>query len=114
MIALTYTLYLTLSVIIVLYVGNFCYQNGKKYILHYFSSNVVFGNSINKTLRIAYYCLNIGLSVWNLQSLKNINSFEQSIVEISTRFSLILLIIGILHFTNILTIYFIYKHFKNN
>ena len=110
---ITYICFLLISSFIVIYVGNFCYKNGKVYILSYFPNEINFGNGINKLLRIAYYLLNIGLAIWSLHSIKNIGSSTEMILEISSRLSYILLIIASLHFINIYTVYFIYKHFKN-
>tara|TARA_R110002049_G_scaffold70344_2_gene181741 strand:+ start:368 stop:712 length:345 start_codon:yes stop_codon:yes gene_type:complete len=110
---ITYIFYIVLSSLIVVYVGNFCYQNGKIYILNYFPNDINFGNGINKLLRIAYYLLNIGLAVWSLNSMKEIQTSTAMILEITRRLSYILLIIGSLHFINIYTVYLIHKHFKN-
>ena len=110
---LTYILYVLLSSTIVILVGNWCYKNGKIYILSYFSNDLNFGNGINKLLRIAYYLLNLGLSVWSLHSMREINNGVEVIIEISNRLSFILLIIATLHLINIYTVYLIHKHFKN-
>lgn len=110
---ITYIVYIVISSIIVIYVGNFCYKNGKIYILSYFPNDVNFGNGINRLLRVAYYLLNIGLAIWTLNSVKNIENIEQVILELSNRLSFILLVIGVLHFINIYTVYLIQKHFKN-
>ena len=110
---LTYILYVLLSSTIVILVGNWCYKNGKIYILSYFSNDLNFGNGINKLLRIAYYLLNLGLSVWSLHSMREISNGVEVIIEISNRLSFILLIIATLHFINIYTVYLIHKHFKN-
>lgn len=109
----TYIFYILISSFIVIYVGNFCYKNGKVYILSYFPNDINFGNGINKLLRIAYYLLNIGLAIYSLNSIKNISDRVEAISEISQRLSFILLIIGILHFINIYTVYTIHRHFKN-
>ncbi len=109
----TYIFYILISSLIVIYVGNFCYKNGKVYILSYFPNDINFGNGINKLLRIAYYLLNIGLAIYSLNSIKNISDRVEAISEISQRLSFILLIIGILHFINIYTVYIIHRHFKN-
>ena len=109
---ITYILYILLSSSIVIYVGNFCYKNGKVYILSYFPNDINFGNGINKLLRTAYYLLNIGLAIWSLHSLREINTSIELILEICSRLSYILLIIAALHFINIYTVYLIYKNYK--
>lgn len=108
-----YILYILLSSSIVILVGNWCYKNGKVYILNYFPDDINFGNGINKLLRIAYYLLNLGLAIWSLHSMREIENSVEVILEISTRLSFILLIIASLHFINIYTVYLIHKHFKN-
>ncbi|WP_397445534.1 hypothetical protein [Polaribacter sp. R77954] len=110
---ITYIAYILISILIVIYVGNVCYKNGKVYILSYFPNDINFGNGINKLLRIAYYLLNIGLAIWTLNSIKNIKNIVTAILEISQRLSFILLIIATLHFINIYTVYIIHKHLKN-
>jgi hypothetical protein len=108
----SYILYLLISSGIVLWVGNFCYQNGKLFIANYFPNHRDIGNRINRLLRIAYYLLNIGLAVFCLYSIKNIETLEMMMVELSRMLGFILLVIGVLHFNNILLISLLHKHFK--
>ena len=109
---LTYISYILLSSSIVILVGNWCYKNGKTYILSYFPNDLNFGNGINKLLRTAYYLLNIGLAIWSLHSMREITTSVDVILEISYRLSYILLIIATLHFSNIYMVYLIHKHLK--
>lgn len=111
--SITYIVYFLMASITIIYVGNACYKNGKVYILNYFPNDVRFGNGINNLLRIAYYFLNIGLVIWTLHSLRNIDSMEGAIVEISMRLGYILLIIAQLHIINMTIIYLIHKS-RNN
>ena len=108
----TYILYLSISTIVILYVGNLCYNNGKVYLSSYFPKHLSLGERINRLLRLAYYLLNIGLTVFCLYSIKNIENIEMMFIEISTMIGFILLVIGILHFNNILMIYLLHKHYK--
>lgn len=108
----TYIIYVLLSILIVIKVGNECYSNGKIYILNYFPKDVNFGNGINKLLRTAYYLLNIGLVIWSLNSMKEITASTDVIKEITNRLSYVFLIVGPLHFINIYTVYLIHKHLK--
>ena len=67
---------------------------------------------MNRLLRIAYYLLNIGLTVFCLYSIDQVENFEMMIAELSTLIGMILLIIGVLHFNNIILIALLHKHFK--
>ncbi|WP_157811859.1 hypothetical protein [Tenacibaculum sp. SZ-18] len=50
----TYITYVLLSGFVIIYVGNACYQNGKIYIINFFSNDMNFATGINKILRTAY------------------------------------------------------------
>jgi len=113
MIYSSYIVYLALTSIIVLWVGNLCYQNGKVYISNYFPNHLDVGYRINKLLRIAYYFLNIGLTFYCLYTNKNIENYQMMIAEVSEMIGFILLVIGVLHFNNIIMISLLHKHFKN-
>ena len=110
---ITYIIYIFIASSMIIYVGNTCYENGKVYITYYFSKDKKFANSINDTLRIAYYFLNLGLVVWTLNSLKNIYSYKILIEEVANRLGVIITIIAVLHVFNLITIYITNKHFKN-
>uniref|UniRef100_A0AB33KUM8 Uncharacterized protein n=1 Tax=Tenacibaculum sp. Pbs-1 TaxID=3238748 RepID=A0AB33KUM8_9FLAO len=112
MILLTYISYLTFSIAVVFYVGSLCFQNGKIYTQNYFPNDLSTGNAINNTLLTAYYCLNIGLAIWSLNSINEIEGINTLLVELCLRFSFILLVIGILHFSNIYMVHLIHKHLK--
>lgn len=109
---ITYIIYVLLSILIVIKVGNECYSNGKIYILSYFPNDIGFGNGVNKLLRTAYYLLNIGLVIWSLNTMKEIITSTDIIKEIINRLSYVFLIIGCLHYINIYTVYLIHKHLK--
>lgn len=113
MIYLGYIIYLILSSSIVLWVGNACYKNGKVFISNYFIDQHETGYRINRLLRIAYYLLNIGLTFFCLYSIDNVQNLESMITEVSQLIGIILLIIGGLHFNNIIIISLLHKYFKN-
>ena len=68
--------------------------------------------SCEEIITYAYYLLNIGLAVFCLYSLKDIRSISMLISELSSMLGLILLIIGVLHFNNIVLIALLHKYFK--
>ncbi len=108
----TYIFYVVLSSSLIIWIGNICHANGKIFILNYFSKHVDIGNRINNLLRIAYYLLNIGLTIFCLYSIRNISSVEMIITEVCRMLGFIMLTIGILHFNNIILITLFHKHFK--
>ena len=110
---LTYIIYTLISSTVIIYIGNACYTNGKIYISNYFYNDEKFANSINITLRTAYYLLNIGMVVWSLSTFKIIPNYETLVIEIASRLSFMFFSIALLHNINLITIYKLHKHFKN-
>lgn len=110
---ITHIVYLLISSIVIIHIGNTCYRNGEVYICNYFPSQKDFSNRINRLLRVAYYLLNIGLAVFCLYNTQDVQAIPKMISELSEMIGFILLVIGVLHFGNIITIYLLYKHFKN-
>lgn len=109
----TYLTYILLSGFVIIYVGNACYQNGKVYINNFFPNDVNFATGINKILRTAYYLMNLGIVIFTLNSINNIETILQLIDEITSRLSFVLLLIGFLHGINLFTIYISHTYFKN-
>ena len=103
-----YIIYLSISSCIVLHVGHQCFKHGSVYISYVFPKQIEFANRINKLLLLAYYLLNIGLSVYNLNQLKKIHNISDGIVELCLKLSTILLILAVLHCINISSIYLYY------
>ncbi len=112
MTSIVYIVYLLLSFIVVLYIGNECYQNGKIYINNYFPKNKILANAINNTLLISYYCLNLGLSIWNLSMIDEVFTIEDIISQTALKLSTVILIVAILHHFNVYTIFKIHQYFK--
>ncbi|WP_083629452.1 hypothetical protein [Tenacibaculum agarivorans] len=109
----TYITYIIISGVTIIYVGNECYQNGKIYIENFFPNDLKFANGINNVLRTAYYILNLGIVIFTLNSINNIENLQQLIEEITSRLSFIVLLIAFLHGINLITIYISHTHFKN-
>jgi hypothetical protein len=107
-IVVNYLLYLILTSLIVVYLGWLCYRSGIVFTRALSKGGISIGDSINKQLLIAYYCLNIGFVFFNLQesfhSTEVLHLFIQTITKIGKN----ILLIGVMHLINTLGIYFYY------
>lgn len=112
MIIVNYILYLSITCVVVLRVGNLCFHHGKVYISNYFPKHEDLGHRLNTLLRIAYYLLNLGLTVFCLYTIKDLEQPAKMIAQVSEMIGIILLILGVLHFNNILLIFLLHKHLK--
>ncbi|MFI2741969.1 hypothetical protein ACG2LH_04455 [Zhouia sp. PK063] len=101
---LAYFLYFIITTVIIIYIGFLCFQNGNTYIEHLLPQHLNLALKINQILLLSYYLLNIGYCATTLIGWKTIISITQLLEVISYKMALILIIIGVLHYLNILVI----------
>lgn len=100
----SYIIFLTVSSYITIDVGRRCFQAGKSY-LEYLLHDQEMCLTINRILLGCYYLLNLGYIAVNLAFWDRVNSMEEIIAITSVRIGYIALILCILHYMNILTLY---------
>lgn len=110
---LSYMIYVVLLVPTVLFVGLFCYSNGKVFILHFAKDDLQISNQVNYLLLVGYYLLVIGLVIFRLAYWNHISTFSELIQEVCQSIGGMLLVIGGLHFFNLLSIQFYFNTFKS-
>ncbi|MDB4728444.1 hypothetical protein OAF63_06600, partial [Saprospiraceae bacterium] len=106
-----YLIYGISTVFTIVYVGKILHQNGRHYILRIFI-DTEFGDYINNALLTAYYLFNIGYVFVTLHSWETILNQVELIEMIGQKTGIILLMLGGLHFINILALQII-AQFKN-
>ena len=95
-----YLIYIPLTMFITIYVGKQCHMHGLIYVKSAFSNDDL-ANSVNNLLLIGYYLVNIGYAIMGIQSWEYITSAHQLISDISLHLGSIILILALLHYTNI-------------
>lgn len=106
---ISYLLFLSISFYITVEVGKRCYRAGAVY-LEYLLHNADFCPTINRILMGCYYLINLGCIAISLNSWEKIISFEQVLAITAIRIGNIMLILCILHYLNIFTLYFLRKN----
>ena len=99
---ISYFIYFLISTLIIIKVGNICFKNGKIFVLALIPNHEEICLRTNQILLLAYYLLNIGYCAITINYWTFIVSFSQMIQVIASKTAIILLIIGILHYKNIL------------
>ncbi|KFF19132.1 hypothetical protein [Chryseobacterium sp. JM1] len=102
----SYIIFLTVSSYITIDVGRRCFQTGKVY-LEYLIHDSVMCLTINRILLGCYYLLNLGYIAVNLAFWDRVSSLEEVIAVTAIRIGYIALILCVLHFMNIFTLYFL-------
>lgn len=101
---ISYIIFLTVSSYITIDVGRRCFQAGKSY-LEYLLHDQEMCLTINRILLGCYYLLNLGYIAVNLAFWDRVNSMEEIIAVTVVRIGYIALILCVLHYMNIFTLY---------
>ncbi len=98
---LSYSIYLTITAIIIFVVGQILYRNGNVFVSQLVPYHEDLCKKVNKNLLLGYYLLNLGYCAITILSWEKIETLNQLVGIIAYKTSIILFIIGILHYLNI-------------
>jgi len=104
MIEITYLSYLFISIAMTIWVARTLSKNGLVFLVDSFNGNQRLAESINHLLIVGFYLLNIGYILLALKTNKDINSLRVGIEFLSQQVGIVLLVLGVLHFFNVLVI----------
>ena len=102
---LTYLLYLTISIGLTIWVGRTLFTNGRAFLLDIFRGNVQLADSVNKLLLVGFYLVNVGYVSLSMYIGMDILSMEHLMEKLSYKLGMILLVLGAMHFTNLVILY---------
>lgn len=114
---ITYAAYTLITLLLTMWVGRALYTNGRIFLMDIFEKDEELVNSLNKLLLIGFYLINFGYVLRNLIIRKNIESIAESIESLSMKIGLIIVILGCMHFFNLLVLFYFRsraKKEKNN
>ncbi len=101
---LSYSIYLSITAIIIIVVGQILYKNGNVFVTQLIPNHEELCKKVNTNLLLGYYLLNLGYCAITILSWEKIETANQLIGIIAYKTSIILFIIGILHYVNIFMI----------
>lgn len=111
---LTYLIFLTIIIYLIVVVGKICYRNGNIFVMELLHGHHELCIRINKILLTAYYLVNIGYAVRTLSDWETVNSFSGLIETIAHKTAFIVAILAILHYFNIFLLTKYVKKLINN
>lgn len=106
---LFYSIYIVLTTLLIIYVANYLFRNGKSFLLSAFKGNEKVANSINNLLKMGFYLVNIGYALVSIRYEYNLNNSAQLIEALAVKIGTIVLILGAMHFFNMYILYLIGK-----
>jgi len=103
-IEISYIVYLVISIAMTIWVARTLSKNGLIFLIDSFSGNKELADSINHLLVVRFYLINFGYILLALRSEKTLETMRQAIEFLSSQVGFVLVILGLLHFLNILVI----------
>lgn len=97
----TYFIYLTISIILSVWVAKTLFRNGRVFLLETFDGNVEMADSVNRLLVVGFCLLNFGFVALFLSFGEEPATVTEMIQYISTKIGVVLMVLGVAHFINI-------------
>jgi hypothetical protein len=98
----TYVAYLSLSLGFTVWVARTLFKNGRVFLVDAFLGNEKLADSVNHLLVVGFYLINIGYVSLALKYGNKPRDLQQVFELLSTKIGLVLLILGSMHFLNLL------------
>ncbi len=98
----TYVIYLAVSVALTVWVARTLHKNGRVFLIDNFLGNEQLADSVNHLLVVGFYLINIGFVSLFLKYGDKANDTQQAIECLSTKTGIVLVVLGVMHFFNLL------------
>lgn len=99
--ALTYIVYLLISIRLTIWVGRTLFENGRIFLVDTFQGNEPLADNVNHLLLVGFYLINAGYVTLALKYGAKPIDLTTSIEFTSTKIGLVLLVLGTMHFLNL-------------
>jgi hypothetical protein len=101
-VAACYFIYLVISVALTVWVARTLHKNGRVFLVDAFHGNAELADSVNHLLVVGFYLINIGYIALALGTKAPLFTLREAIELESVKIGVVLLILGGMHFFNIL------------
>ena len=97
----TYVLYLTISVMLTVWVGRTLHKNGRIFLVDAFSGNEPLADSVNHLLVVGFYLVNSGFVALAIKLGLRPDDVAALFETVSIKVGTVLLVLGAMHFFNL-------------
>jgi len=98
----TYITYLAISVALTIWVARTLHKNGRIFLVDSFLGNEKLADSVNHLLVVGFYLINVGYVTLALKYGVAAVDAREALESLSTKVGLVLLVLGFMHFFNLL------------
>ena len=109
-IVVTYLSYICVSVALTVWVAQTLHKNGRIFLVDVFQGNEALADSVNHLLVVGFYLINFGYVTLALKIGYQVESAQEGIEALSWKVGLVLLVLGAMHFFNLLVFTRIRRH----
>jgi hypothetical protein len=107
-----YVIYLTASIMLTVWVGNTLFRNGRPFLVSVFLEPGL-ADSVNRLLVVGFYLINLGAAALLINAGGAPATFADMVQETVTRLGVVLLVVGSMHFFNLLVFHIIRRPLRN-
>src|SRR5919202_4965956 len=110
LVVVTYVLYLAISIGLTVWVAQTLHKNGRVFLVEVFHGNEALADSVNHLLVVGFYLINFGYATLALKIGYAVESARDGIEALSWKVGLVLLVLGAMHFFNLIVFARIRRH----
>ena len=96
--------YLALAATITVLTGRTLHRHGRAFLVDVFRGDETTADAVNNLLLVGYYLVNLGIAGWGVLCGGPSVNLQQSIEVMSLRLGVMLLILGTMHFGNVIVL----------
>lgn len=98
---LTYSLYVTISVLLTIWVARTLHSNGRIFLVSSFHGNEPLADSVNHLLVVGFYLVNLGFVCLYLKLAITVENGQEVFEGLAGKLGVVLLVLGVMHFLNL-------------
>jgi hypothetical protein len=106
----TYAAYVTLSLLLTVWVARTLHHNGRVFLVDAFGGNEPLADSVNHLLVVGFYLVNIGYITLTLKYANEIETARVGVEVLSAKVGAVLVALGLMHFFNL----FLFHRLRRN
>jgi len=99
---ITYGAYIVISILLTVWVARTLHKNGRVFLIEVFGGDEGLADSVNHLLVVGFYLINFGYVTLALRIVEEIGNAQEGIEALSYKIGLVLLVLGGMHFFNLL------------
>lgn len=99
---ITYTLYLAIALPLTVWVAKNLYTNARVFLVECFRGDADLADSVNRLLVVGFYLVNFGFVTLYLKLAQEVEDARGIFEALSTKLGVVLLVLGGMHFFNLL------------